>query len=903
MADVPSRFGPYEIVAPIGAGGMGEVYRARDTRLHRFVAIKILHKATALDPDRQRRFAEEAVAASALNHPNIVTVYDVGADGDTQYLVSELIEGESLRAEMNHGRVPLKRLLEIAHQIADGLAAAHDAGIVHRDLKPDNVMVTADGRVKIVDFGLATAPEPDAAQSRGPAATQTATGLIVGTVPYMSPEQARGERADFRSDQFAFGVMLYELTMAAHPFKRETAVQTLSAIIADEPPDPAQANPTLPVALRWLIRRLLAKNPRQRFAHTADLAADLRTIREHLSEATFDVTSTVAPAPRRWHRVAALGALIVSGFLLAQALGPGSARVQFEKFTPFATDEGYQGAPVWSPDGKTIAYEAEVNGVVQIFTRTLGSSMRTRVTNSRFDCFISTWSADGKIYFHSSARDQDALWRVLPVGGNAELMIEGASQSAVSPDGKTVFFLRGEGKDSLTLTLWSASLPDGEPHRYARGSLNGRTASSGLLRFSPDGSRLMLWLGPGTTMLSGFWEIIMPDGEPRQLLPGLSSPGLMPASFSWTPDNRHVVVTRSDGPTPGTHLWLADTHTDRLDPLTTTPGNEGSPSVSPAGRAIAFTSEATDFDLFEVPLDGSPLKPFLSSTRNEFDPAALPTNTQFAFVTDRSGSLQIWLQNEEGYLQRPLVTEADFGGEASMAIGSLAFSPDGTKLAFQRAGASESTQTTGSRLWITSVAGGKPIAVGGQATFQDAPTWSPTGEWIAYLERRQDDIALVKIRLGGRAEPVTLVKSGIPPFVARPQWSPNGDSILCETVDGLIIVSAEGTGQRVISDTKWFAYAWDKDGHKIYGLRPTDDEHHIMLVSVDAQTGAERVINANLGTVPQALQPIRGFSRLQGRGFLTSTARVKSDIYLIEGFQLPPTLWDRLLRSERSRIH
>ena len=194
----------------------------------------------------------------------------------------------------------------------------------------------------------------------------------------MSPEQARGERADFRSDQFAFGVMLYELTTAAHPFKRETAVQTLSAIIGDEPPDPAQANPTLPVALRWLIRRLLAKNPRQRFAHTADLAADLRIIREHLSEATFDVVPTVAPAPRRWPRVAALGALIVSGFFLAQALGPRQCRVHFEKFTPFATDEGYQGSPAWSPDGKTIAYEAEIDGVVQIFVRALGYSMRTR---------------------------------------------------------------------------------------------------------------------------------------------------------------------------------------------------------------------------------------------------------------------------------------------------------------------------------------------------------------------------------------------------------------------------------------------------------------------------------------------------------------------------------------------
>ena len=902
MADLPSRFGPYEIVSPIGAGGMGEVYRARDTRLHRFVALKILHQATALDPDRQRRFAGEAVAASALSHPNIVTVYDVGADGPTQYLVSELIEGESLRAEMNHGRVPLKRVIEIAHQIAEGLAAAHNAGIVHRDLKPDNVMVTSDGRVKIVDFGLATGKESAVALASGPNGTQTAVGLIVGTVPYMSPEQARGEQADFRSDQFAFGVMLYELATAAHPFKRETPVQTLSAIIADEPPDLSQANPALPVSLRWLIRRLLAKNPRQRFAHTADLAADLRTIREHLSEATFDPPTPAAPAPRRWQWFAALGVLILGGFLLAGTLGPGRARVHFEKFTPFATDEGYQGSPVWSPDGKTIAYEAEVNGVVQIFTRTLGSSMRTRVTNSRFDCFISTWSADGKIYFHSLARDQDALWRVLPVGGNPELMIEGASQSAVSPDGKTVFFLRDEEKGGLNLTLWSASLPGGEPHRYARGSLNGRKASSGFMRFSPDGSRLMLWLGPSTRALAGFWEIVMPDGEPRQLLPGLSSPGLVPASFSWTRDNRHVVITRSDGPTPGTHLWLADTRTGQLDPLTTTPGNENSPSVSPAGHAIAFTSEATDFDLFEVPVDGSPLKPFLSSTRNEFDPAALPTNTQFAFVTDRTGSLQIWLQNQEGYLQRPLVTEADFGGEASMAVGSLAFSPDGTKLAFQRAGVSEGTQT-GSRLWITSVAGGKPIAVGGQESFQDAPTWSPTGEWIAYLERRQDGVALVKIRLGGGAEPVTLVESGIPPFVSRPQWSPQGDSILCETVDGLAIVSADGTDQRVISDKGWFAYAWDTDDRRIYGLRPTEDEHHIMLVSVDARTGAERVINASLGTVPQALQPVRGFSRLQGRGFLTSTARVKSDIFLIEGFQPPRTLWDRLLRPEGTGIY
>ena len=266
MPELPSHFGPYQVVSPLGAGGMGQVYRGRDTRLQRAVAIKVLHDVASRDPDRQRRFAQEAVAASALNHPNILTVYDVGADGDVHFLVSELIEGESLRIEMNRGRMSLKRVIEIAQQIAEGLAAAHEAGIVHRDLKPENVMVTADGRVKIVDFGLAKSVHGEAAMLGEFTATETAEGLVMGTVPYMSPEQARGGAADFRSDQFALGVILYELTTATHPFKRETAVQTLSAIIAEEAPDPAQTAPTLPVAVRWLIRRLLSKNPRQRFA-------------------------------------------------------------------------------------------------------------------------------------------------------------------------------------------------------------------------------------------------------------------------------------------------------------------------------------------------------------------------------------------------------------------------------------------------------------------------------------------------------------------------------------------------------------------------------------------------------------------------------------------------------------
>jgi eukaryotic-like serine/threonine-protein kinase len=909
MADLPGRFGPYEIVSPLGAGGMGQVYRGRDTRLQRFVAIKVLQDAAALDPERQRRFAQEALAASALNHPNILTVYDVGVEGDIQFLVSELIDGDSLRTEMNRGRLPLKRLLDVVLQIADGLAAAHEAGIVHRDLKPENVMVTAHGRVKIVDFGLAKTPDVEPALAGGPSATQTAAGLIMGTVPYMSPEQARGGPADFRSDQFALGVMLYEMATATHPFRRETGVQTLSAIIADEPPEVADAAPSLPVPVRWLIRRLLAKAPRERYAHSADLAAEVRTIRDHLSEAT---TPTPVPTEQRriWLVPAAATALAAAGLLLGAVLAPQQATAGFDRFTPFATDPGYQGAPTWSPDGKQIAYQAEVDGVVQIFVRTPGSPTRTQITNSRFDCYISAWSpADGNIYYHSAAREADGLWRVSPVpGARPELVIENASQSAILPSGRAIYFIRDPFGEGMFTTFWIKTLPDGKEERYTRGELGTRIGSGGNLRLSQDGSRLLLWMGTagaGGTR-ADFWDIALPDGEPRVVMPGISRAGLAPPFFTWLPDNRHVLVTRSDGSTPGNHLWVVDTHDTSAAssaprstayPLTTTPGNESSPSISPDGRTIAFTWDATDFDLFEVPIDGSPLKPFRRSTRNEYDPAVSPGTTQFAFVTDQTGNLQIWRENQEGYLRQPIVTEADFVGPPSMAIGSLAFSPDGTKLAFQRADtAQEDPRALGFRIWIAPLSGGKPVTAlaGTTETYHDAPTWSPDSASIAFVTARKGQPIVAKADVGANAPPTILISERVPGFLARPQWSPDGRWILCETLDGLTIVTPNGTDKQIISDTGWLTYAWDRDSRRIFGLRPTDDLHHFMLVSLDMQTREERVINPRLGAIPQALQPIRGFSRLSSGGFLTSIASVKSDIYLLEGFRVPRTWWDRI---------
>jgi predicted ATPase len=283
---VGRRLGPYEILSPLGAGGMGEVYRARDTRLERDVAIKVLPERLAADRERLTRFEREARSASALNHPNVVTIYDVGEEGSVFYIAMELIEGKTLRELIADGPLSLRELLQIGSQAAEGLARAHSSGILHRDLKPDNLMVSEDGFVKILDFGLAKAsdsgPEPQKTISR----ELTESGAVMGTVPYMSPEQASGRSIDFRSDQFSLGCVLYEMATGKRAFKRDTAAETLAAIIRDEPEPIASLNPRVPAPLCWTVERCLAKDPEQRYASTRDLARDVAAVRDRFLEAS-----------------------------------------------------------------------------------------------------------------------------------------------------------------------------------------------------------------------------------------------------------------------------------------------------------------------------------------------------------------------------------------------------------------------------------------------------------------------------------------------------------------------------------------------------------------------------------------------------------------------------------------
>jgi serine/threonine protein kinase len=894
----PGRLGPYELVSLLGAGGMGEVYRARDPRLKRDVALKVLPDGASNTPDRQRRFVQESQAAGALNHPNIVAVYDVGAEDGVHYFVSELVEGVTLRQELQRGPLPLKRLMDFGGQISDGLAAAHDAGLVHRDLKPENVMVTPAGRVKILDFGLAKASTLDGGDVT---VTQSAVGLVVGTAPYMSPEQARGAPVDYRSDQFSLGTMLYEMATGVQVFRRETAAQTLSAVLEAEPAPIGEVNPSIPLPLRWVIERCLRKAAEERYTSTADLARDLHTIRDKLPElGSAAVRPVSTPGPTLWTRlrapavwlsaagVAVLALVGALGVLLARSARAWDVDLASYRFSSVATDAGYQNSASWSPDGKTLAYVAEVNGVLQVFTRPVGSplSVRTQVTRARHDCTDPFWSRDGsRIYFQSLAGTQISLFSVGTAGGDPELLIENAASAALSPDGGSLLFLR-EYDVPGAFTLWTSTATGTSPRRYMRGEFGSHTLTGAVVRFAPDGSRALAWTwwrgGPQVNK-SAFWMLPWPDGEPREVIPAIARRIVSPLPFSWLPDNRHILTAQDGDATLGRHLWVVDVEGDDARQVTMGTGNESSPAVAPDGGSISFAQEDTDFDVVLVPLDGSPPRPVLVTSRNELDPSWSRQDRQFAYISDRTGKEQVWLRSRDGQWERPLVTDDDFP-EASRYFGGLSFSPDGQRLAYQRQDISGSFH-----VFVSTIGGGSAARITTSGGFVNAPTWSPDGNWLAFATRD----GLMKVRVGSTAEPI-MVDAAIP-FTSRPNWSPDGKWIACDTDAGLVLVSPDGRPSRGgLTPTGWLAHGWGDDGATLYGLKESDeDPYRYVFAALDVVTGRTREIGRPIGTIPIAADPIRGFAFVTGEGFLTSIARVRSDIWMLDGFHPPPTGWQR----------
>ncbi len=481
-----TRLGPYEILAPLGAGGMGEVYRARDTRLEREVAVKVLPEALAGSPEALARFASEARAVAALSHPNILALFDVGEEGGVRYAVSELLEGETLRVAMAHGPIPPRRALDIAREVADGLAAAHEKGIVHRDVKPENVFLTKDGRAKVLDFGLARhdVSRRDPGDTRSPTlAAISEKGVVLGTVAYMSPEQARGTTVDFRSDQFSLGALLYEMLAGDKPFEAASVPETLTAIIRDEPEPLEKRAPHVPAPVRWLVERLLAKEPSERYDATRDVARDLKGLRDHLS--TW--TSSPTPSNRTVRRASRWIPLVAGGLLLLVLGAMAGRRTAPPPLAPprlaYITSSGRDGDPAISPDGRLCAFASSRDGVSRIWLKQLADGSEIALTAGPDLAPRFTPDSAG-IFFIRQEPSAPALYRVPTLGGPPQRVLANAAEADVSPDGTRVAFVRIRASESgPTPELWVAGA-DGSGERLVD---TAETVQLRSPRWSPDG--------------------------------------------------------------------------------------------------------------------------------------------------------------------------------------------------------------------------------------------------------------------------------------------------------------------------------------------------------------------------------------------------------------------------------
>jgi Tol biopolymer transport system component len=873
-----ARLGAYEVISRLGAGAMGEVYRARDSRLGRDVALKILPAEFAGNADRRRRFEQESRAASALSHPNIVAVYDVGDQDGVSYIVSELVEGESLRDLIDRGPVPLRKAIEIAAQIADGLAAAHAAGIVHRDLKPENVMLARDGRPKILDFGLARY------QPAAPAAgtmTMTQPGMVMGTVGYMSPEQVTGDATDPRSDIFSLGIMLHEMLSGKVPFARATTVETMSAILRDEP---AELPSGVPPALRQAILHCLEKEPPRRFQSATDLAFNLRAL---TPGSMSGAVPRAAVAPRRAHRrlllttiVFALIAAVSTTLLLLQP--PRGADLAAYRFTPLATDAKPQHGAVWSPDGKNIAYVRDIAGHDdQVLVRSLSSLVPSVVASANRPRSL-FWSPDGARVFFAA---DGGVWSVSRGGGEKQLVLKGDYFAAtLSPDGQAMaLWLTSGDPNKAEPKVWISAPPGAAPRRYEPVVFESQGSFTPVyLRFSPDGRHILASLTRGAS--PRLWLLPFPDGaaaqgKPREILQAALAGSEVP-SISWMPDSRRFVMGLTRATHPESQLWMADSRKETIEPITAAEGERSSPAVSPDGSKIAFDAANPDFDIVELPLAGGPVHHLLATSRNELFPAWSPKGSLFAYVTDRSGRKEIWLKSTEESTQegweRPLVTQHDFPDDETLWLVTPAISPDGSRIAYGRL----SNRHFG-ELWISPMAGGSPLRIGDPEDFEIGPAWSPDGKWLTYFS---GNTGLAKVAVGQSTPPVSL---GFSHGCENPaQWSPDGAWIACATGGAVELVSPDGQTRRTVGHRSAYI-AWSRDGRQIYALGHVEGGKW-RFGAIDVKSGAERTIYEYGPEVPfgSAFNPAFPMSLSpDGKTLATTVINLRSDIWMLEGFE------------------
>jgi Tol biopolymer transport system component len=768
-----ARFGPYEIVAHLGSGGMGEVYRARDTRLNRDVAVKVLPSLFARDPDRMMRLEQEARAAAALNAPGIVAVHDIGTDSASgqplMYVVMELLEGESLRARLDDGAIPPRKAAEYAAQIASALAAAHARGIVHRDLKPENLFLTKDGRLKILDFGLAKAMLVASGASAATGIADTAAGTVLGTVGYMAPEQVRGEPADARSDIFALGATLYEMLTGHRAFSRGTVVETMNAILKEDPPEIApEMIATIPGALHAILSRCLEKRPDDRFHSAHDLALALQAAGTGRATTT-SVERAVGrrAAPRLGFIVGIAGVAIgVAAIAIAASLPRRTSAAPVVASLRELTElPGAELTPDISPDGRQVLYASASGGNVDLYLLRVGGGRALDLTaNSPAADSQGAFSPDGEQIAFRSDRDGGGIFVMGATGESVRRITAAGFDPRWSPEGNRLAYATEAVTDpysrAVRSELWMADVASGATTKLWDG--DGVQPA-----WSPKGTRIAYW--SNTSGQRDIWTIAASGGTPA----AVTSDSATDWAPEWSPDGRWLYFVSDRGGSP--NLWrvaidqesgavsgapevvtngvrpvgrarfardgarmvinavdrsfelaLYDFDPAHPDRIAQPRSSIRSPSLgwcAPSSTAtwLACTARSGHEDIVLMRADGSETRRLTDDGVKDRIPSWSPDDRSVAFMSTRSGRWQLWSMAVDGSGLRQLT---DFNGDITWAV----WSPDGRRIVTS----GMSFPPYGLRFFDPAQA---PSATGGEVVpsspFMGADTWSSDGRLVA----------------------------------------------------------------------------------------------------------------------------------------------------------------------------